>query len=103
MAASRNPPSTERRKPRLAAIDAMRGIVMVLMTIDHASHAFNADRYAADSFMWYQAGAEIPAAQFFTRWVTHLCAPTFLFLAGFGLALSVARRLSRGVQETWIV
>jgi uncharacterized membrane protein len=81
---------------RLPAIDAMRGIVMVLMAMDHASHAFNAGRYAADSSAWYPPGAEIPAAQFLTRWVTHLCAPTFLFLAGFVLALSVAKRLSRG-------
>jgi uncharacterized membrane protein len=81
---------------RLPAIDAMRGIVMVLMALDHASYAFNAGRYARDSSAWYPAGAEIPAVQFLTRWVTHLCAPTFLFLAGFVLALSVARRLARG-------
>jgi len=81
---------------RLPAIDAMRGIVMGLMAMDHASHAFNAGRFAADSVLWYRAGLEIPAAQFLTRWVTHLCAPTFLFLAGFVLALSVARRRARG-------
>ena len=75
---------------RLPAIDAMRGIVMVLMAMDHASHVFNAGRYVRDSFIWYRAGSEIPAAQFLTRWVTHLCAPTFLFLAGLVLALSVS-------------
>jgi uncharacterized membrane protein len=84
---------------RLPAIDAMRGIVMVLMAMDHASHAFNADRYVTDSIAWYPFGAEIPAAQFLTRWVTHLCAPTFLFLAGFVLALSVVKRLSRGETQ----
>jgi uncharacterized membrane protein len=84
---------------RLPAIDAMRGIVMVLMAMDHASHAFNAGRYVADSVVWYPPGAEIPTAQFLTRWVTHVCAPTFLFLAGFVLALSVAKRLSRGDVE----
>lgn len=86
-------------KIRLPAIDAMRGIVMVLMAMDHASHAFNAGRYAKDSFVWYASGSEIPAAQFLTRWMTHLCAPTFLFLAGFVLALSVARRQVRGESE----
>lgn len=86
-------------RARLPAIDAMRGIVMVLMAMDHASHVFNAGRYAADSAVWYPPGAEIPAAQFLTRWGTHLCAPTFLFLAGFVLALSVAKRLSRGDAE----
>ena len=83
-------------RTRLPAIDAMRGIVMVLMTLDHSSHAFNAGRYVADSVLWYRSGTEIPAAQFLTRWVTHLCAPTFLFLAGFVLALSVAGRRERG-------
>ena len=84
---------------RLPAIDAMRGIVMVLMAMDHASHVFNAGRYVRDSFAWYPAGSEIPAAQFLTRWVTHLCAPTFLFLAGLVLALSVAKRQARGDPE----
>jgi len=94
-------PKTSTRA-RLPAIDAMRGIVMVLMAMDHASHAFNAGRYAADSVLWYPPGAEIPTAQFLTRWVTHLCAPTFLFLAGFVLALSVAGRQARGDSECTI-
>lgn len=87
---------------RLPAIDAMRGIVMVLMAMDHASHAFNAGRYVRDSSIWYQAGSAIPAAQFLTRWATHICAPTFLFLAGFVLALSVAGRQARGDSERTI-
>ena len=96
---SHNLPSKQILGTRLPAIDAMRGIVMVLMAIDHASHAFNAGRYVTDSMFWYRPGAEIPAAQFLTRWVTHICAPTFLFLAGFVLALSVAKRLTRGDAE----
>lgn len=86
-------------RARLPAVDAMRGIVMVLMALDHASHAFNAGRYARDSIAWYQPGSEIPAAQFLTRWITHLCAPTFVFLAGFVLALSVTKRQARGDLE----
>jgi uncharacterized membrane protein len=99
MADAQNLPPADNRRPRLPAIDAMRGIVMVLMAIDHASHAFNAGRYVTDSNIWYRPGSEIPAAQFLTRWVTHLCAPTFLFLAGFALALSVAGRQARGDRE----
>lgn len=45
MADSRNQPAAAHRNSRLPAIDAMRGIVMVLMALDHASHAFNAGRY----------------------------------------------------------
>jgi uncharacterized membrane protein len=86
-------------KERLTAIDAMRGLVMILMALDHASHAFNAGRYVTDSAGWYVPGSEIPAAQFMIRWVTHLCAPTFLFLAGFVLALSVARRQTHGESD----
>ena len=77
---------------RLPAIDVMRGIVIVLMAIDHAAHMFNAGHYVTDSFVLYQAGTPIPSVQFLTRWITHLCAPTFIFLAGWALALSVAGR-----------
>ena len=87
---------------RLTAIDAMRGIVMVLMALDHASHAFNAGRFVRDSAAWWVPGTEIPAVQFLLRWVTHLCAPTFLFLAGLVLALSIARQQARGDSERTI-
>ena len=84
---------------RLAAIDWMRGLVMVLMAIDHASLAFNGGRLADDSWFGHEAGSELPAAQFFTRWITHLCAPTFVFLAGTALALSFERRRLVGARD----
>lgn len=84
---------------RLAAIDWLRGLVMVLMTIDHASMHYNAGRVSADSATSYVVGSALPAAQFFTRWMTHLCAPTFVFLAGTSLALSVAAKQRANVPE----
>ena len=84
---------------RLAAIDWMRGLVMVLMAIDHASLAFNGGRLGGDAWFMHQAGSELPAAQFFTRWITHLCAPTFVFLAGTALALSFERRRLVGARD----
>src|SRR5215212_2969577 len=69
----------------------MRGLVMVLMALDHSSEAFNAGRVFTDSTFLYKPGTPLPAAQFLTRWITHLCAPTFLFLAGVGLAFTVKR------------
>jgi uncharacterized membrane protein len=69
---------------------------MVLMTSDHASGAFNAGHLMTDSVRSYSPGTVLPAGQFFARWVTHLCAPTFVFLAGTALALSVGRRQKAG-------
>jgi len=79
---------------RFLAIDWMRGLVMVLMTLDHSSDAFNAGRLFTDSVRLDRQ--PLPAGDFLTRWVSHLCAPTFVFLAGTALALSVARRTRDG-------
>jgi uncharacterized membrane protein len=66
-----------RMSRRVATIDWMRGFVMVLMTIDYASMAFDAHHLDNDSAMYANASTMVlPAAEFFTRWMTHLCAPT---------------------------
>ncbi len=83
-------------KARLPAIDVMRGIVMILMTIDHASDVFNAGHLMTDSLFMWKPGMPLPTAQFLTRWITHLCAPTFVLLAGAALALSTESRRKRG-------
>jgi len=75
---------------------------MVLMTVDHASLFYNTGRVADDSVATYTAGSALPLAQFLTRWVTHICAPTFLFLAGTALALSCARRIDAGHTQAAI-
>jgi len=84
---------------RIAAIDWMRGFVMLLMVVDHASMAFDGQHIAHDSALYPDATTmALPGAAFFTRWMTHLCAPTFIFLAGTALALSVERRVAKGVN-----
>ena len=80
------------RRPRIRAIDWLRGLVMVLMTIDHASESYNRGRFVTDTVAAWTPGRELPPAQFLTRWITHLCAPTFVLLAGLSLALSTGRR-----------
>ena len=55
---------------RIASIDILRGAVMVIMAIDHVR-----------VFSGVPAGGPTPAV-FFTRWITHFCAPAFIFLAG---------------------
>jgi uncharacterized membrane protein len=86
---------------RVASIDWMRGLVMILMVIDHAAMAFNRHHIDEDSAFYANASVmDLPAAEFFTRWITHLCAPAFVFLAGTALALSVERRAIKGI-DSW--
>jgi uncharacterized membrane protein len=77
----------------------MRGLVMLIMTLDHSAIFYNPGRLHSDSPATYVPGSVIGWDQFFTRWITHLCAPTFLFLAGASLALSVQRRQATGQGE----
>lgn len=86
-------------RSRLLPVDWLRGLVMVLMTVDHASASFNAGRLFGDSAKSWVPWTPLPATQFLTRWVTHLCAPTFLFLAGYSLFISVQRRKRQGAPE----
>lgn len=84
---------------RIAAIDWMRGIVMMLMALDHASGFFNQGRIFADSILLYESGSQFASDQFLTRWITHICAPTFIFLTGASIAVSNAQRLQQGMPQ----
>lgn len=91
--------SPARAPSRFAAIDVLRGIVMVLMSIDHASETFNRGRLFTDSIWFYKPGTPLPVLQFMTRWIAHLCAPTFVALAGVALAISTESRRAKGESE----
>jgi uncharacterized membrane protein len=88
---------------RIRWIDWMRGLVMVLMTVDHAGSAFDAAHMHGDSARGWVPGTALPPGEFLTRWVTHLCAPTFVLLAGASLALSLEKRRDQPGQTRFIV
>jgi len=70
-------------RSRIPSLDILRGAVMVLMALDHVR-----------VFSGIPSGGRTPA-YFFTRWVTHFCAPAFIFLAGTGISL-YGRKLGGG-------
>ena len=68
---------------RYYSVDAFRGLIMIIMAIDHAS-AFIARQHGTE--FWAGAMSAYTAAfPFLTRWITHVCAPGFFFLMGAGI------------------
>ena len=76
---------------RIQSLDIMRGLVMVIMALDHTRDFVHA---AAMSFQPEDL-RQTTAAIFMTRWITHICAPAFMFAAGAGAFL----RLERGTTK----
>jgi len=82
--------ASDQRAYRLTAIDMVRGLVIVIMAIDHVRDFV---MVAADRDP--MTNPNISPALFATRWITHFCAPVFVLLAGTSAGLMAARR-SRG-------
>ena len=78
---------TEARAYRLASVDMLRGLVIVIMAIDHVRDYFNFGGEADP-----MSNPNIGAALFFTRWITHFCAPVFVFLAGTSAGMMTSRK-----------
>src|SRR6266566_585837 len=79
--------SADQRAYRLSAIDMVRGLVIVIMAIDHVR-----DFTMIGTEQDPMANPNITAALFATRWITHFCAPVFVLLAGTSAGLMAARK-----------
>jgi uncharacterized membrane protein len=71
---------------RVESIDILRGIVMILMALDHTRDFLGIAGVSPTNL------AQTTAPLFFTRWITHFCAPVFFFLTGTGAYLSLGRK-----------
>jgi uncharacterized membrane protein len=96
-------PTTKTTHARVRAVDWLRGLVMVLMTIDHVGNAWDKHHLHGDSAFGWTPGSPLPAGEFLTRWITHVCAPAFVLLAGASLALSAEKRKGQPGQTAFIV
>jgi uncharacterized membrane protein len=84
---------------RVDAVDMLRGLVMVFMLIDHTRDFAHVDALKFDPTNL--ARTTVPL--FFTRWITHFCAPVFVFLAGTGAYLQRIRGRSDGELARYLV
>src|SRR5882762_4588609 len=77
----------EKIKERIYSVDFLRGIVMMIMVLDHVRDYV----YAGGLINNPTDLTKTSVVLFFTRWITHYCAPTFVFLAGTSIYLQKVR------------
>ena len=84
---------------RVNSIDLLRGIVMVVMMLDHTRDFVHNAALRFDPLDLTQTNPLL----FLTRWITHFCAPTFVFLAGTGAYLQFARGKSKSDLSRFLI
>ncbi len=78
-------------KQRINSVDLLRGLVMIVMLLDHTREFVN-----ADAFLYSPTDlSKTNVALFFTRWITHFSAPAFVFISGTSIYLQLLRGKSR--------
>jgi uncharacterized membrane protein len=80
-------PASDRRSYRMSSLDILRGLVIVVMALDHVR-----DFVMTAAVQDPTADPAASPSLFATRWITHFCAPTFVFLAGTSAGLMARRK-----------
>src|SRR6476661_3618376 len=86
-------------RSRIDSIDLLRGIVMVIMMLDHTRDFVHSGGLLFDPTDLTKTTLTL----FLTRWITHYCAPVFVFLAGTGAYLQLARGKSKGELSRFLL
>jgi uncharacterized membrane protein len=81
------------KRPRLESVDLLRGIIMIIMALDHTRDFFTNAAFLPNDL------SQTTPAYFFTRWITHFCAPVFFLLTGTGAYLSLSRKSKRELSR----
>lgn len=85
---------------RILSIDILRGLVMVIMALDHTRDYFNVNAISGQDPL--DLATTTPLI-FFTRWITHFCAPIFVLLSGLSAFLVVDRTSKKGAAALFLV
>jgi uncharacterized membrane protein len=86
---------SEKPSYRINTIDLLRGLVMVIMALDHTRDFFHKDAWTQDPLDLKTTTAFL----YFTRWITHFCAPVFVFLAGAGAFFQSQRKTRKELSS----
>ncbi|MEO8174925.1 MAG: heparan-alpha-glucosaminide N-acetyltransferase domain-containing protein, partial [Sediminibacterium sp.] len=81
-------------KKRIDSIDILRGIIMIIMALDHVRDFFHPAAMTSDP----TDPATTTPILFFTRFITHFCAPVFVFLAGTSIFLTGQKRTKKDLS-----